>query len=319
MTQMQRCLRADDAKPSADRAAVPVPVYLLSGAVFATTTAEFMVAGIMPSLSAAFAVSVAQIGYLISLFAVGMTVGGPLVTALLLYLKVPNKPAFLWLLGLFLIGSVLTAVAPGYGVMAAGRVVQGITSGGCFGIGLTICAGLVRPEMRGHAVSIILAGLMLAPVVGVPAMALIDQSIGWRASFWAIVALAALSIAVIAAGVPASRDCGSADLKTSLAALRNRRLWAAYLTSALIIGATFAAFSYFSAVFTQVAGMPATAIPILLAAYGVANVVGNLIIGRFADRYTIPIQIGGLTTLALALGVFATFAAVPVISAPPSS
>ena len=311
MSELQSCL-SDDLE--ADSAAMPLAVYLLSAAVFATTTSEFMVAGIMPSLSTALDVSVGEVGYLISLFALGMTIGGPLVTALLLHLKVQNKPAFLWLLGLFVAGSVVTAIAPNYAIMALGRAIQGISSGGCFGIGLTICASLVRPDLRGRAVSIVLAGLMLAPVVGVPAMALIDQSFGLRASFWAIVILAALSTVIVAIGVPSSRREEVAGLRSSIAALANGRLWAAYLTSSLIIGATFAAFSYFSAIFIQVTGLPATSIPILLAIYGVANVIGNLVVGRFADRFTIPILVGGLTFLAVALTVFALFAAVPAIA-----
>ncbi|MFD1881173.1 MFS transporter [Paracoccus pacificus] len=299
-------------EPSSTR--IPLAVYLLAAAVFATTTSEFMVAGIMPSLSQAFGVSVGEIGYLISLFALGMTIGGPLATAFLLQLRVPNKPAFLWLLGLFVIGSVLTAVAPSYAMMALGRVVQGVSSGGCFGIGLTICANLVAPQFRGRAVSVVLAGVMLAPVIGVPATALIDQTFGWRVSFWGIVMLTAVATMIIAVGVPSSKPEDFTDLRSSFAALGNGRLWAAYLTSGLIIGATFAAFSYFAAIFTQVAGLPVTTIPVLLAIYGVANVVGNLVIGRFADRYTIPILIGGLTILAIALAVFALFAADPVIS-----
>lgn len=311
MSELQSCT-SDDLE--ADSAAMPLAVYLLSAAVFATTTSEFMVAGIMPSLSTALDVSVGEVGYLISLFALGMTIGGPLVTALLLHLKVQNKPAFLWLLGRFVAGSVVTAIAPNYAIMALGRAIQGISSGGCFGIGLTICASLVRPDLRGRAVSIVLAGLMLAPVVGVPAMALIDQSFGLRASFWAIVILAALSTVIVAIGVPSSRREEFAGLRSSIAALANGRLWAAYLTSSLIIGATFAAFSYFSAIFIQVTGLPATSIPILLAIYGVANVIGNLVVGRFADRFTIPILVGGLTFLAVALTVFALFAAVPAIA-----
>lgn len=317
MSDMQSCIPADvenERPPAPSTAAMPFPVYLLSAAVFVTTTSEFMVAGIMPSLSAAFGVSVSEIGYLISLFALGMTIGGPLVTALLLHLKVPNKPAFLWLLALFVAGSILTSITPNYAMMALGRLVQGVSSGGCFGIGLTICANLVRPDLRGRAVSIILAGLMLAPVVGVPAMTLIDQTFGWRASFWSVVVLAGLATIIVAVGVPASKREEFADLRSSFAALKNGQLWAAYLTSGLIIGATFAAFSYFSAIFTEVVGLPATAIPMLLAAYGVANVIGNLVAGRFADRYTFPVLLTGLSVVALALVVFALFARVPTIS-----
>lgn len=316
MSEMQPCIPAEiESERVADRsAAIPLPVYLLSATVFVTTTSEFMVAGIMPSLSGAFGVSVSAVGYLISLFALGMTIGGPFATALLLHLKVPNKPAFLWLLGLFVIGSILTAIAPNYAMMALGRIVQGVSSGGCFGIGLTICAGLVRPDLRGRAVSIVLAGLMLAPVVGVPAMAMIDQTYGWRASCWSIAVLATLSTLIVAVGVPASKREEIADLRSSFAALRSGRLWAAYLTSGLIIGATFAAFSYFSAIFTDVVGLPATSLPALLASYGMANVIGNLVVGRVADRHTYPVLVTGLSVVALALVVFALFTSLPAVS-----
>lgn len=295
-------------------AKVPPAVYLLGATIFAITTSEFMVAGMMPSLSAAFDVSVAEVGYLISLFAMGMTVGGPLVTALLLYLRVPNKQALLWLLGLFIGGSILAAMGRSYDVMAVARVVQGVSSAACFGISLTICADLVRPDLRGRAASIVLAGLMLSPVLGVPATTLIDQTFGWQASFWSIVVLALLSTLIVVRGVPASRPDTHVGLAAALSALRNGQLWAAYATSALIIGATFAAFSYFSPIFTEIAGLPVTAIPLLLAAYGAANIVGNLVIGRFADRFTIPILVGGLILLAVALAVFALLATVPAMS-----
>lgn len=293
---------------------MPLPVYLFAAAIFVTTTSEFMVAGIMPSLSKAFGVSIGEVGNLISLFALGMTIGGPLATALLLFLKVQNKPGLLLLLILFVAGSVLTSIAPDYATMALGRIVQGVASGGCFGIGMTICANLVRADARGRAVSLVLAGLMFAPVLGVPAIVLIDQTFGWRASFSAIVILAVVATIVIAIGVPASKRAEFADLGSSLAALRNGRLWAAYLTSALIFGATFAAFSYFSPIFTDLVGLPASAIPMLLATYGIANVIGNLIVGRVADRYTLLVLLTGLSVVAAALVIFALFASIATIS-----
>lgn len=293
---------------------VPASVYLLAATIFAVTTSEFMVAGMMPTLAEAFSVSIGEIGYLISLFALGMAIGGPLVTALLLALRTPNKQALLWMLVLFLAGSVLAALAPSYSVMAVARVVQGVSSAACFGISMTICAELVRPEMRGRAVSFVLAGLMLSPVVGVPLTALINQTLGWQASFWSIVGLAVLSVVVVTTAVPTSKRGSVVDLAAGLSDLKSGRLWAAYTTSGLVIGATFAAFSYFSAIFTEITGFTQSAIPALLAAYGVANVVGNLVVGQFADRFTIPVLIGGLILLAVALATFAFFASNPVIS-----
>ena len=285
----------------------PLVVYLLGLTIFALTTAEFMVAGMMPSLAAALSVTVGGIGYLISLYALGMAIGGPVLTALLLALRIPNKPALLWLLVLYVAGAVLAALATTYDVMAAGRVVMGIASSACFGVSLTICANLVAPEARGRAASFVLAGLMLAPVFGVPVTALIEQHYGWRASFWAVAALSVLCTVVVAWRVPASDEQSHVGLGAEFRSLRNGGLWAAYATSALIIGATFAAFSYFSPIFIEVTGFSAKAIPWLLMAYGLANVVGNLVVGRLADRHTMAVLASGLGILALALGVFAGF------------
>lgn len=291
----------------AGAATVPPWVYLLSGTIFVITTAEFMVAGLMPSLASAYSVSVGEIGNLIALFALGMTLGGPLVIALLLRLGVSNKDALLWLLGVFLIGSTLAALAPSYAVMALARTLQGVTSAACFGIGLTLCAESVRADLRGRAASLVLAGLMISPVVGVPAAALINDLFGWRTSFWLVVLLTALCIAVVGPTIPRSASGMQVDLTSGLADLRNGRLWAAYATSGLIIGATFSAFSYVTAIFTEVTGLASKLIPIVLAAYGVATVIGNLVAGRLADRFTIPVLAGGLLVLAAALASFAAF------------
>ena len=241
------------------REGLPVVVYVLGLTIFSLTTSEFMVAGMMPSLSAALGVTIAEVGYLISIYAAGMVVGGPLLTLALLKLGVPNKRALLGLLALYSVGGIIAATADGYGIMVAARIITGVAGSACFGVSLAICAEVVRPDARGRASSIVLAGLMLATVLGVPAATLIDQRFGWRASFWLVVALAMLCAAVIAALVPASRKSAQISLSTELASFRNGQLWAAYATSGLIIGATFAAFSYFSPIFTDVTGFsPAT-------------------------------------------------------------
>ena len=148
---------------------IPLPfiVYILALTNFALTTAEFMVAGMMPSLATALDVSVGEIGYLISWYALGMAIGGPVLSMLLLALRVPNKPTLLWLLVLYVAGAVLAAAASTYAVMAAGRVIMGVASAACFGVSISICAGLVAPEGRGRAVSFVLAGLMFAPASSV--------------------------------------------------------------------------------------------------------------------------------------------------------
>ncbi|SUA91824.1 MFS transport protein AraJ [Pandoraea pulmonicola] len=289
---------------------MPAVVYLLGLTVFAMTTAEFMVAGMMPTLAHAMDVGIGAIGNLISLYALGMAIGGPVLTAVLLALRTPHKRALVCLLTINVAGGVLAAVATRYEAMALARIVMGVASSATFGVALTLCADLVAPSVRGRAAAFVLGGLMFSPVVGVPLTAYIEQHFGWRASFWLVAILAALCTIAVALWAPVTQKQRREDisLAAEIRSLRNRPLWAAFATSGLIIGATFAAFSYFSPIFLNVAGVSAAAIPNLLAMYGIANIIGNAITGRFADRHTLTVLVAGLSVLALALVSFALWA-----------
>ncbi|UMR31824.1 MFS transporter [Massilia sp. MB5] len=287
---------------------MPLLVYILGLTIFSITTSEFMVAGMMPSLAQAMGQPLAQIGYLISLYAVGMVIGGPLFTIGLLKLRIPNKQGLLWLLGLYALAQAAAASATSYELMAMARLATGVAGSVCFGLSLAICADVVPPQSRGRAAAVVIGGLMLAGVVGVPVSTLIDQHFGWRASFWLVVALAGLCLLLIALLVPRSHASDTVSLGEELREFRNRHLWAAYASSALIIGAIFAAFSYFTPILTEISGFPASSIPWLLGVYGIANVVGNGVVGRFADQYTIPIMVGGMLVLGSSLALFAVFA-----------
>ncbi|CAG7653053.1 MFS transporter [Paenibacillus allorhizosphaerae] len=291
---------------------MPFAIYVLGLMIFSMTTSEFMVAGMMSSLSAQFEVSVAAIGYLISAYAAGMIVGGPLLTVGLL--KVPRKQAFLLLALLFLIGQTVGALASGYVVMMVARIITGISSAACFGVSLAICFDLVRPDSRGRAASIVLGGLMVATAIGLPAAMLFDQYFGWRSSFWAVVVLVFLSGLLGIWAIPSTSKPESASLRSELAAFGNRYLWIAYTTSMLIIGAAFAAFSYFSPILTDLTGFGPATVPLLLGMYGAATVIGNLVTGRLADRYTMRILTTGLAVLTITLVVFALSAHHSVIA-----
>ncbi|MED5595831.1 MFS transporter [Janthinobacterium sp. P210006] len=287
---------------------MPLVVYILGLTIFSLTTSEFMVAGMMPSLALAMDEPVTRIGYLISLYAMGMVIGGPLSTIALLKLRVPNKKGLLWLLGFYIVAQSVAASATSYDMLAIARVVTGVAASTCFGLSLAICAEIVSPNARGRAAAVVIGGLMLASVVGVPVATLIDQHLGWRASFWLVVLLALLCLALITVLVPRTRPSDVVSLGNELGEFRNRHLWAAYASSGLIIGAIFAAFSYFAAILTEITGFPASAIPWLLGVYGVANVVGNAVVGRYADRYTTVIMVWGMVILSISLALFAIFA-----------
>ncbi|MCG8517877.1 MAG: MFS transporter [Pseudomonadales bacterium] len=284
---------------------MPPIVYLLSLTLFALTTSEFMVASMMPALASALSVAVSDIGTLISLYAGGMVIGGPLLTLLILHRGVPNRRALLALLACYAIAQALAAQADSYAVMAVARVVTGVAASACFGIALAICAEVVSPERRGRASSLVFAGLMLATVLGMPLTTMIEQWLGWRASFWSVTGVTVACALAIARFAPAGHPPAPTSLRQELAEFRKPALWAAYGTSALIIGATFAGFSYFAPILTEVTGFRQADLPWLLAMYGGATVVGNLVAGRLADRHTYPVLMAGMALLTLAMATFA--------------
>lgn len=287
------------------RSTLPSTVYLLGLTIFSLVTAEFMVAGMMPALAEAFSVSLAKVGNLIALYALGMALGGPPVTVLLLSRGVSNKRALVGLLALYVASGALAAAAPSYEILALARILMGVSSAACIGLCMTLCAGLVAPTDRGRAIAVVLAGLMLSPVAGVPMTAWAEQHYGWRASSWLVVALALICTALAASRLPAAEAGSEPNLRHQWAALKNRSLWGAYITSGLIIGATFAAFSYCTPILIQEVGIAPGHIAPLLALYGVANLLGNMVVGRVADSHTFAALGWGLTLMVVALAGFA--------------
>ncbi|MFT4266699.1 MAG: MFS transporter [Xenophilus sp.] len=294
---------------------MPIVIHVLCLTTFILGTSEFMVAGMMPSLTRALDVSVEQVGHLISLYAAGMVAGGPLLTALLLKWRTPNKQALLWLLAIYAIAQATAASVSDYAVIALARIATGVAGSACFGVSVAIGMELLGTASGGRAAATVLAGLMLAPVIGLPAATLIDQQWGWRISFGLVVVLTLLCAVLIAWLAPASRPGQEAHLDAELPEFSNRHLWAAYATSGLIIGATFAGFSYFAPILTQITGFSASAIPWILGAYGLANVAGNMVVGRYADRHAMPIMATGLGVLAMAFAAFVMMAEWPAVSA----
>lgn len=188
------------------------------------------------------------------------------------------------------------------------RVLTGVAAAAGFGLMLAITAHLVAANMRGRAVSLVFAGLMLATALGVPLATWIDSQFGWRVSFWLIVLVILFCALIVALKIEKSPAAHSARLQTELQDMRNPVLWAAYATSALAIGSSFAFYSYFSPIMTDLVQFPVYLMPFLLALYGIANIAGNFLNGRFADRYTMPLLIGGITVMVVAMLIFACFA-----------
>ncbi|MFZ3555474.1 MFS transporter [Streptomyces sp. BH055] len=288
---------------------MPRAVYVLALGIFAMVTSEFVVAGLMPQMADGLDATIPQIGYLITAFATAMAFGGPFLTVALL--KVPQKRALMVLFVVFLAGNVLAATASTYPVMLVARIVTGVASQAFFGIGLAVCAQLTRPEVRGRAVSVALNGLMLGTLIGLPLATFIGGRFGWRAAFWVISGITVLAAAATLVGVPnVAKSEGGGQLREEFGVFRSARLWFTLSTSTLVIGATFAAFSYLGPILTEISGFGAGTVPLLLVAYGAATVIGNTVTGRLADRHTLTVLLAGLALNSLFLLGFALFAQV---------
>jgi DHA1 family inner membrane transport protein len=285
---------------------VPRAVYVLALGIFAMVTSEFVVAGLMPQIASGLDVSIPQVGYLITAFAVAMAVGGPLLTMLVVRLR--PKTALMLLFALFLAGNVVAATASGYPVMLLARLVTGAASQAFFGVAVSICAVLVAGEVRGRAMSVVLNGLMLGTLLGLPLATLVGEAYGWRTAFWAISALTAVAALSTIGGVPALGHIASGPLRQELGVFRRPVLWLRLSTSLLVIGATFAAFSFLNPILTGISGFATGAVPLLLVAYGAATVVGNTIVGRLADRHALGVLLCGLALNLVFLTGFALFA-----------
>ncbi|MFD0415501.1 MFS transporter [Streptomyces sp. NPDC127108] len=291
---------------------MPRAVYVLALGIFAMVTSEFVVAGLMPQMADGLDATIPEIGYLITAFAVAMAFGGPFLTVALL--KLPQKRALMVLFGIFLGGNVLAALAPDYWTMLVARVVTGVASQAFFGVGISMATRLTRPEIRGRAVAVALNGLMLGTLLGLPLATVVGEHLGWRAAFWAITLLTVLAAAATFVGVPrverAQDESGS--LREELGAFKSPRLWLTLTTSTFVIGATFAAFSYLNPILTEITGFATGTVPLLLVAYGAATLIGNTVVGRLADRHTLPVLVTGLLLNFAFLVGFALLADLPV-------
>jgi MFS transporter, DHA1 family, inner membrane transport protein len=275
-------------------------------------TSEFVVAGLMPQIASGLDVSIPQVGYLITAFAVAMALGGPVLTVLAMRLR--PKTALLLLFAVFLAGNVLAATASGYPAMLLARLVTGAASQAFFGAAVSICVVLVQPEVRGRAISVVINGLMLGTLLGLPLATFVGAAYGWRAAFWAISALTVVAAVCTVRGVPALARVARGPLRQELGVFRRPRLWLMLSTSLLVIGATFSAFSFLNPILTGLSGFDAGAVPLLLVAYGAATVVGNTIVGRLADGYALAVLLCGLALNLFFLVGFAMFAHVGAVA-----
>lgn len=275
---------------------------------------EFVVAGLLTELATDLGVDLTRAGYLVGVYAFAVIPGALVLTPMLV--KRSPKFALAALLGFFIIGNLVSAWAPTYEVMLAGRVVAALAHGGYFGIGAAL-ASQVAPAGKGaSAVATMFAGLTIANVLGVPAGAMVGQALGWRAVFWFISAVGAVALLGLLAFVPRTEpERDQLPLRQQFAALVRPQVLLSLLTTALVFGGMFAAFTYIEPLLREVTGVTAGAVPWLLVLFGCGLFIGNIVGGRAADTDPDRAVLVLAAALPLVLFTLAAVADIPVLVA----
>ncbi|GAT80411.1 hypothetical protein STXM2123_1112 [Streptomyces sp. F-3] len=292
---------------------MPLALLALAIGAFGIGTTEFVIMGVLPQVADDFGVTIPTAGRLVSGYALGVVFGAPLLTVL--GTKVSRKKMLMFLMGLFVVGNALSALAPVFGVMLTGRIVASLAHGAFFGIGSVVAADLVAPEKKASAISLMFTGLTVANIVGVPGGTHLGQAAGWRVTFAAVAVLGVVGLLGVAVLVPETGRPETARVRTELAAFRNVQVWLAMAMTVLGYGGVFAAITYIAPMMTEVAGYSDAAVTWLLVLFGIGMFLGNLLGGRFADRALMPMLFASLGALALALLLFTATAHDKVLAA----
>ncbi|MEE1791055.1 MFS transporter [Streptomyces sp. BE308] len=292
---------------------MPFAVYVLGLAVFAQGTSEFMLSGLVSGISADLDVSLSAAGLLTSSFAVGMVIGAPLMA--LFSRSWPRRRALLLFLAVFVAVHVVGALTPSYGVLLATRFVGALANAGFWAVALMTAVSLVPAHLKARATAVVVGGVTVACVVGVPAGAVLGERWGWRSAFWAVALVSVPAVLAIVRSIPGGRpDAEPVPVRTELRVLTRSRLRLTLLTMALVQGATFCTFSYLEPLLTRETGLGAGWVPAALALFGVGSFLGVTVAGRFADVRPTALIASGMVALTLGWSALALTAGSPVVA-----
>lgn len=263
---------------------MPLALLALTISAFAIGTTEFVIVGLVPTIAEQLSVSLPSAGLLVSIYALGVAIGAPVLTALTG--RMPRKQLLLSLMVLFTLGNLLAWQAPGYATLVVARLLTGLAHGVFFSIGSTIATGLVPKEKAASAIAIMFGGLTVALVTGVPLGTFIGQHFGWRETFLAVSLLGVISLLSSAILVPNSIPLrAAASLRDQLQVLTHPRLLMIYAITALGYGGVFTAFTFLAPMMQELAGFSPGAVSWILLGYGVSVAIGNIWGGKLADRH----------------------------------
>lgn len=279
---------------------MPLSLFALALTAFAIGMTEFIVVGMLPIIANNFSISITLAGLLVTGYALSVTIAAPFITAF--SMKFPRKPLMLVLILLFIVGNLLAALAPTYLLLLLGRILSGIAHGVFFAISVTIAMQLVPQDKQASAIALMFSGLTVALVMGVPFGTFLASYLSWRSSFFVIVLLGICAFFAILYWIPSNLTWSiPSSYKKQFAFLNHKAMLFAYLLTIVSFGAPFITYTFITAILQQVTGFTPNIISLILVLYGMSVAVGNILGGRFSDRYgplpTIKINILLLTLI----------------------
>ncbi|AYD00274.1 MFS transporter [Neorhizobium sp. NCHU2750] len=312
-----------DSAPSVDavrqeaghQALSPIAILLIELALavggFGIGTGEFVIMGLLPDVAKTYDVSIPMAGYVISAYALGVVVGAPIIAVL--SARLPRRTLLLSLMGLFAIGNILSAIAPGFWSFTALRFITGLPHGAYFGVASLVAASMVPPNKRARAVGRVMLGLTIATLVGTPLATFMGQLLSWRAAFFLVGGIGLLTVALVWYFKPKDKVEEGASIRRELGAFAKPQVWLTLAVSATGFGGMFCVFSYIASTTTETAGLPATQVAFVLALFGIGMNVGNIVGSRLADVSLKGTIAGSMAFYTVVMLAFAMVAHIPVL------
>ncbi|WP_246796904.1 MFS transporter [Burkholderia perseverans] len=289
---------------------MPLPLFALAIAAFGIGTTEFVIMGLLPNVALDLDVSIPAAGMLVSGYALGVTIGAPILA--IVTAKMPRRQALLGLIGVFIAGNLLCAIAPNYGLLMAARVVTAFCHGAFFGIGSVVASSLVAPNRRAQAIALMFTGLTLANVLGVPLGTALGQAFGWRSTFWAVTAIGVLAAGALAVCLPRRLEMPSTSIAREFRVMRNPQVLMVLGISVLASASLFSVFTYITPILEDVTRFSPHEVTLVLLLFGLGLTVGGTIGGKLADWRRMPSLIVVLALIGLVQAVFGGTMRLPI-------
>lgn len=274
---------------------------------FGIGTVEFTTMGLLKEIERGLSLSTPQAGQLISAYALGVVIGAPVLAAL--GARLPRKTLVMTLAAFIAVANFSSVFAGDFPAMIISRFAAGLPHGAYFGAAAVLAGTLVAPTKRGWAISMVMSGLTVANVVGVPFATWLGQSFGWRLLFVVTALIGLAAVVMIWRFVPFEAAHAKASIRRELGALKRAQMWFALLIGVVGFGGFFATYTYIAHTMTGVAGLPEYLMPIVVALYGLGMVLGNVVGGRLADRSVMGTIYRGLSIVAVVMVLYGLAAA----------